>query len=98
MEADMSVPEPKVRLVSTDQSFASSIQRSLQNYFAQLDGEEPADLYNMVLAEMEAPLLRAVMRYTNWNQSRAAKLLGISRGTLRKKLATYQIEDASRRR
>lgn len=52
----------------------------------------------MVLAEMEAPLLRAVMRYTNWNQSRAAKLLGISRGTLRKKLATYQIEDASRRR
>ena len=98
MEADMSVPEPKVRLVSTDQSFASSIQRSLQNYFAQLDGEEPADLYNMVLAEMEAPLLKVVMHYTNWNQSKAAKILGISRGTLRKKLATYQIEDASRRR
>lgn len=98
MEADMLVQEPKVRLVNTGQSFASSIQRSLQNYFAQLDGEEPADLYNMVLAEMEAPLLRVVMRYTNWNQSRAAKLLGISRGTLRKKLATYHIEDAPRRR
>ena len=88
-EADILVQEPEVRLVNTGQSFASSVQQSLQNYFAQLDGEDPADLYNMVLAEMEVPLLKVVMRYTNGNQSKAAKLLGISRGTLRKKLKTY---------
>ena len=93
----MLVQEPKVRLVSTGQSFASSVQQSLQNYFAQLDGEDPADLYNMVLTEMEVPLLKVVMRYTNWNQSKAAKLLGISRGTLRKKLAIYRINDECHR-
>lgn len=93
MEADMLVQEPKVRVVNTGQSFASSVQQSLQNYFAQLDGEDPVDLYNMVLAEMEVPLLKVVMRYTNWNQSKAAKILGISRGTLRKKLAIYRTDD-----
>lgn len=96
IEADMLVQESEVRPVNTGQSFASSVQQSLQNYFAQLDGEDPADLYNMVLVEMEVPLLKVVMRYTNGNQSKAAKFLGISRGTLRKKLAIYQIDEPRR--
>lgn len=75
------------------QSFAASVQSSLQNYFSHLDGAEPANVYDMVLAEMEIPLLRVVMSYTNGNQSKAAKILGISRGTLRKKLAIYQIDE-----
>ncbi len=50
----------------------------------------------MVLAEMEVPLLRVVMRYTKNNQSKAAKILGLSRGTLRKKLAIYQIDESRR--
>lgn len=97
MEADMLVQESKVRPINIDQSFASSVQQSLKNYFAQLGGADPADLYNMVLAEMEVPLLKVTMRHTNWNQSKAAKLLGISRGTLRKKLAIYRIDDGPRR-
>lgn len=93
METDALIQEPESRSVANGQSFASSVQHSLQNYFAHLDGEDPADLYNMVLAEMEVPLLKVVMRFTNGNQSKAAKVLGISRGTLRKKLAIYQIDD-----
>ena len=96
MEADVLVQEPKVKPISAGQSLAFSVQQSLKNYFAQLDGEDPANLYNMVLAEMEVSLLREVVCYTNWNQSKAAKILGISRGTLRKKLATYQIDDVPR--
>lgn len=93
METETLVHEPEARSATTGQSFASSVQHSLQNYFAQLDGEEPAELYGLVLAEMEVPLLKVVMRFTNGNQSKAAKILGISRGTLRKKLAIYQIDD-----
>jgi len=92
METDMLTQEPEVKQATIGQSFAASVQQSLQNYFAQLDGEEPANLYGMVLAQMEVPLLKMVMRYTNGNQSKAAKILGISRGTLRKKLAIYQID------
>lgn len=83
--------EAEVKPVANVQSFASSVQQSLQNYFSQLDGEQPANLYGLVLAEMEVPLLKMVMRFTNNNQSKAAKIMGISRGTLRKKLAIYQI-------
>lgn len=96
MEADFLVQKSEVKSVTTGQSFASSVQQSLQNYFAQLDGQDPANLYNMVLAEMEVPLLKVVMRYTNGNQSKAAKILGISRGTLRKKLAIYKIDEPRR--
>ncbi|WP_304986062.1 DNA-binding transcriptional regulator Fis [Coxiella-like endosymbiont] len=96
MEADILVQKPEAKPVTTGQSFASSVQQSLQNYFAHLDGHDPANLYNMVLAEMEVPLLKVVMRYTNGNQSKAAKILGISRGTLRKKLAIYQIDKPRR--
>jgi Fis family transcriptional regulator len=46
-------------------------------------------LYELVLGEVEPPLLRTVMEYTRGNQSRAAEILGINRGTLRKKLKTY---------
>lgn len=92
METDTLTQEAEVKQATIGQSFAASVQQSLQNYFAQLDGEEPANLYSMVLAQMEVPLLKMVMRYTNGNQSKAAKILGISRGTLRKKLAIYQID------
>ena len=92
METDTLTHETEVNQVTMSQSFAASVQQSLQTYFAQLDGEEPANLYSMVLAQMEVPLLKMVMRYTNGNQSKAAKILGISRGTLRKKLAIYQID------
>ncbi len=97
MEADTLIQEPEViKPVETGESFACSVQQSLQSYFTRLDGEDPVNLYSMVLAEMEVPLLRVVMRYTKNNQSKAAKILGLSRGTLRKKLAIYQIDESRR--
>ncbi|HSG89684.1 MAG TPA: DNA-binding transcriptional regulator Fis [Pseudomonadales bacterium] len=62
------------------------VERALAEYFAHLDGEEPSDLYAMVLDEIEAPMLRTVMDEVCGNQSRAAHILGLNRGTLRKKL------------
>lgn len=72
-----------------NQPLHDSVRQALDNYFQQLKDQTPNNLYELVLAEVEVPLLEAVMEYTRGNQSRAAILLGLSRGTLRKKLKIY---------
>ncbi|MDX1404957.1 MAG: DNA-binding transcriptional regulator Fis [Woeseiaceae bacterium] len=66
-------------------------EEALKAYFRSLNGDRPGDLYDLVLGEVEEPLLKAVMDYTDGNQSQAAGILGINRGTLRKKLKTYSL-------
>ena len=68
------------------------VRRSLDEYFEQLDGTEPSELYQMVIAQVERPLFERIMQHTGGNQTRAAAALGISRATLRKKLALYNID------
>jgi len=69
-----------------------SVEDSLQKYFADMNGEQPANLYEMVLGEVERPLLKIVMEKARHNQTRAAGMLGINRNTLRKKLRHYGLE------
>jgi len=64
---------------------------ALQVYFQNLNGDRPGDLYDFVISEVERPLFKAVMEFTDGNQSEAACILGINRGTLRKKLKTYSL-------
>ncbi len=66
-------------------------EEALNHYFKSLNGDRPGDLYELVLGEVEEPLFKAVMDYTHGNQSQAAGILGINRGTLRKKLKTYSL-------
>jgi Fis family transcriptional regulator len=69
----------------------SHTEQALDNYFASLNGHAPGRLYDLVIREVEEPLFRAVLDYAEGNQCRAADILGINRGTLRKKLKTYGI-------
>lgn len=66
-------------------------EEALKQYFASLNGDRPGDLYHLVMGEVEEPLFKAVMDYTHGNQSQAAGILGLNRGTLRKKLKSYSI-------
>jgi Fis family transcriptional regulator len=66
-------------------------EQALSDYFANLDGARPARLYDLVMREVEQPLFKVVLDYADGNQSRAATILGINRGTLRKKLRVYGI-------
>lgn len=69
------------------------VRRSLKRYFKDLNGSDPVnDLYDMVLGEVEPALLETVMQHSEGNQSEAAEILGINRGTLRKKLKHYDIQ------
>ena len=67
------------------------VSKSMRKYFDQLDGENTTDIYNMVLKEVELPLLEIVMEQCDNNQSKASKILGINRGTLRTKLKEHNL-------
>ena len=67
------------------------VKEAVENYLRHLDGHDVSELFDLVMAEIEPPLLEAVLAYTNGNQSRAAKMLGINRATLRKKLKRYDL-------
>lgn len=71
------------------------VREALEEYFEHLDGHRVTNLYDMVLKEIEAPLLKAVMKHTKNNQSNASTMLGMNRGTLRKKLKQYKLETNS---
>ena len=65
------------------------VEYAMRNYFANLNGEQVTNVYDMVLAEVEGPLLEVVLEYTRGNQTRASEILGLNRGTLRKKLKDH---------
>jgi Fis family transcriptional regulator len=71
----------------------SQAAEALQCYFETLNGHKPAHLYDLVMREVEEPLFKAVMGHVRGNQSRAATILGINRGTLRKKLKEFGINE-----
>lgn len=71
------------------QSLRGCVEQAMENYFQNLDGQPVSDVYAMVMAEVEAPMLEIVLKYTRHNQTRAAQVLGLNRGTLRKKLKQY---------
>ncbi|MEX1196745.1 MAG: DNA-binding transcriptional regulator Fis [Pseudohongiellaceae bacterium] len=66
-----------------------AVERSMARYFEQLDGDTTTNLYDLVMNEVEGPLLEAVLRHTGSNQSRASIMLGLNRGTLRKKMKQH---------
>ena len=70
-------------------SLRENVETAMANYFKHLDGQPVSDVYQMVMSEIEAPLLEQVMKYVRNNQTKAAHLLGLNRGTLRKKLKQY---------
>ena len=79
------------KLQSRNRLLSNFTEDAMRSYFKSLNGHKPADIYRMVLGEVEPPLLRAVMEYTEGNQTLAADMLGLNRATLRKKLRQYDL-------
>ena len=77
--------------MSERQSIEACIRANLEDYFRDLDGDDPVGLYDMLLKVIEKPLLDVVMQRAGQNQSRAAEWLGLNRNTLRKKLVEHQL-------
>jgi len=87
--------EPSAKSVTEQKpvhySLAQHVKDLFQNYIKSLQGETPCDIYNLFLSEFEKPFLESVLTHTRHNQSKAATFLGISRGTLRKKLKQHDL-------
>ena len=86
-ETQAQLDQPLTAANST--SVRENVETAMANYFKHLDGQPVSDVYQMVMSEIEAPLLEQVMKYVRNNQTKATHLLGLNRGTLRKKLKQY---------
>ena len=71
---------------------ADSVKRSLERYFRDMDGEKPTAIYDMVLKNVEKPMIEMVLAQAKGNQTLAAQMLGINRNTLRKKMQQLRIK------
>lgn len=82
---------PVEQKVEDNSSLREQVLLASSRYFAHFEGQgqTPREVYNLVMDEVEAALYEAVMKFTDGNQSKAALIMGVSRGTLRTKLKKY---------
>jgi Fis family transcriptional regulator, factor for inversion stimulation protein len=78
--------------MSRPNELADCVKRSLERYFKDMDGEKPTSIYDMVLRNIEKPMIETVLYRAAGNQSLAAEMLGINRATLRKKMQQLRIK------
>ena len=74
---------------STD--LPACINAKLTRYFEQLDGEQASGVHKMVMNEEEPVVIKFILDLVNNNQSEASRILGINRGTLKKKIELYRL-------
>ncbi len=68
-----------------------NVQEAIRRYLEDMGHSQPESLYRTLMAQVEPPLIEEVLRYTQGNQSKTAKILGMTRNTLRTKLHRYDI-------
>ena len=78
--------------MSRSNELAECVKRSLERYFRDMDGEKPTSIYDMVLKNVEKPMIEMVLSRAQGNQTLAAEMLGINRNTLRKKMQELRIK------
>ena len=78
--------------MSRQNELAESVRRALERYFRDMDGERPSDIYDMVLKNVEKPMIETVLGKAAGNLTLAAAMLGIDRNTLRKKMQQLRIK------
>ena len=78
--------------MSRANELADAVRRSLERYFKDMDGERPTAIYDMVLRNVEKPMIELVLGRAEGNQTQAATMLGIDRNTLRKKMQQLRIK------
>ncbi len=78
--------------MASNDSLRAFVGNSVRRYFEDMGNTEPENLYGQVLAQVEPPLIEETLAFTGGNQSRAARILGMTRNTLRSKIKRYDIK------
>ena len=76
---------------AANNSLSGHVKGMVERYFSQLNGHETSGLHSMLICEVEKPLIEATLHYCGHNQTKASKILGLSRSTLRKKIDQYDL-------
>ncbi len=79
-------PDPLGRI-----SLEHLLSSKLKPIVSRIDLDRVEGLYNIIMARVEVPLIKLVLERTDRNQSKAAKILGINRNTLKKKIDEYRL-------
>jgi Fis family transcriptional regulator len=83
---------PQKTQANASGSMGNHVKEVMEKYFRDMDGHEPADVYELILTQIEIPLFESVLDYAGGNVSRAAEILGLNRGTFRNRLKKYNIQ------
>jgi Fis family transcriptional regulator len=78
--------------MASQKPLRAHVRKTVRRYLKDMDTTEPDNLLRMVLAQIEPPLIEEALKFTSGNQTRAARILGITRNTLRSKITLYAIE------
>ena len=78
--------------MSKGNELSDAVKRSLERYFKDMDGEIPTSIYEMVLKNIERPMIETVLGHAKGNLTQAASMLGINRATLRTKMQQLRIK------
>ena len=78
--------------MSRKNELAECVKRSLERYLKDMDGEKPTAIYEMVMKNVEKPMIETVLGQAKGNQTLAAQMLGINRNTLRSKMQQLRIK------
>ena len=93
-----STDKTRIKENSTGYKLYNFIEECLKEHFLVNNKEDIVGLYNSVLSMVEESLFKTTINYLKGNQTKSARMLGISRGTLRKKMALYQINSAKNKK
>ncbi len=94
------LPEEKAMSILSDEELAgkldsysleSVVELKISRFLDQVGKYYPQNLYALIMKKTEKPLLNQILRRTGGNQVHAARILGINRNTLRKKMKMYEI-------
>lgn len=87
----MTTTKKNIHISKTD-CLSENVRVAMEKYFADLDGHQTSDLYELVISQVEKPLFEVVIQHTRGNMRRASELLGLNRGTLRNRLIKYGLD------
>jgi Fis family transcriptional regulator len=75
----------------TQRGLQDCIKDNLEKYFSDLNGESSIGVFKMVIQQTESATIKFILDKVNQNQSEAARILGINRATLKKKVSLYNL-------
>ena len=82
---------PLTSTPNTDFDFDELIHHKVRQFLQIIEEYYPENLHQLFMEKMEKPLLAEVLKQTNGNKTHAAKILGINRNTIHRKMKQYNI-------